>query len=101
MRWKDRKKGFVFSLLRRLLPAKKQQVPEIRIGTDRVWFNNEHRPFQSRNRQLLEISIREAGPINILEISYEQGNNIRGINVPIPKGKLKEAFEVQERLSMM
>lgn len=99
LRWKDRKKGLIFSVIRRLIPVKKQPIPEVRISADRVWINNEHLPFQSRNRQFREINIREAGHINILEISYEQGKNIRGINVPIPKGKLREAFEVQERLN--
>lgn len=100
MRWKYRRKGFIFSLLRRLSPLKEQHIPEVRIAADRVWINNEHQPFQSRNRQFREINIREEGKINILEISYEQGKSIRGINVPIPKGKLREAFEVQERLIM-
>ena len=48
----------------------------------------------------METNIIEADQINILEISYEFGNRMQGIKIPIPKGKLKEAFEVQERLDI-
>ncbi len=98
--WKNRKKGILFSLFHRLRPVKPQQVPEIRIMADRIWINDEHQPFQNSYRQFREIHIREAGSVNILEISYEQSNRICGIRVPIPRGKLREAFEVQERLLM-
>lgn len=100
LHWKTRKKGMLFFLLRKLLPVKQQQVPEIRIMADRVFVNDLNEPFQNSECRFREIHIRETGNINILEIRYEQGNNIRGIKVPIPKGKLREAFEVQERLVM-
>lgn len=98
LQWRSRRKGLFFFLLQKLRPVKAQDVPEIRITADRVWVNNVHQPFQNRRRQFREINIREAGTVNILEISYEQGNSIRDIRVPIPRGKLREAFEVQERL---
>lgn len=97
-RWKTRKKGLLFLLMQFLKPVKDGQVPEVRIMADRVWINDTHQPFQNSYRQFREIHIREAGPVNILEISYEQSNRIRDIRVPIPRGKLREAFEVQERL---
>ncbi len=100
LHWKTRKKGILFFFFRRLLPVKLQQVPEIRIMADRVWINDMHQPFQNSFRQFREINIREAGEVNILEISYEQSNRISEIRVPIPKGKLREAFEVRERLLM-
>lgn len=96
--WRNREKGIFGAFFRRLLPGSKRPVPEIRIAADRVWVNQVHEPFQNMQRQLREIHIREAGNLNILEIRYEQGNNIRGIKVPIPKGKLREAFEIQDRL---
>ena len=98
LHWKNRKNGILFFLVHRLRPARQQKVPEVRIMADRVWINDEHQPFQNSNRQFREINIREAGRVNILEISYEQFNRICDIRVPIPRGKLREAFEVQERL---
>ena len=98
VRWRNREKGLLFALIRRLVPRKERLAPEVKIAADRVWVNHAHQPFQNLHRQFRDIHIREAGDINILEIRYEQGNCIRGIKVPIPKGKLREAFEIQERL---
>jgi len=98
LNWKSRKYGKVFSLIRNFTCIKEHNIPEVKIATDRVWIDNEHKPFQSRNRQFRHINIKEEGNINILEICYEQENKMIGINVPIPKGKLREAFEVQQRL---
>jgi len=99
LQWKARKKGILYFLAGKLIPWRRK-IPEIRIMADRISVNNSHEPFQNQLRQIREIQIREAGKMNILEISYEQGKVIRGIRVPIPRGKLKEAFEVQERLTM-
>jgi hypothetical protein len=98
LHWKTKKKGWLFFMFRRLMPVKAQQVPEIKITHDTVWVNNSHESFHNSKRQFRDIHIREEGIINILEINYEQADKIKGINVPIPKGKLREAFEVQERL---
>ncbi len=100
LRWQSREKGVLFSVLRFLNPVRARQAPEIRIMDDRVWVDESHHPFQNSNRRFREINIREAGPVHVLEITYEQYNRIRDIRIPIPKGKLKEAFEVQERLLM-
>lgn len=99
LHWKNREKGALFAFLRKLLPRKERAAPEVKIAVDRVWVNQAHEQFQNLNRQFREIHIREAGEINILEIRYEQGSSIRGIKVPIPKGKLREAFAIQERLA--
>lgn len=88
----------IFVWFRKLLPTRLRKAPEVRIGVDRVWLNKTHQPFQDQHRAFQEVEIREAGQLNIMEIRYTQGNVIRGIELPIPKGKLKEAFEVQEKL---
>lgn len=98
LHWKTKKKGLIFFLLRRLIPVQKRDVPEIRISTHTVSVNNAHKSFQNNHCQFREIFFTEAGTINIMEISYEQANKIRGIKIPIPKGKLREAFEIQDRL---
>lgn len=95
LQWKTRKKGKFWFWLRKLAPIR---VPEVSILADRVAVNKVQEPFSGQHRRFREISIREAGSLNILEICYEQGNAVRGINIPIPKGKLREAFEIRERL---
>ena len=97
IQWNARKKGILFFLVWKLNPCRKR-IPEISIMADRICVNKNHEPFLDRQRQIRGIQIREAGNLNILEISYELGNSIRGIRVPIPRGKLREAFEVQEKL---
>jgi hypothetical protein len=97
-KWKSRKGGMFFNLFSWLRSLYQREVPEIRIASDRVWFNDMHEPFQNSHRLFMGTNIIEGEQINILEISYEFGSRLQGIKIPIPKGKLKEAFEVQERL---
>jgi hypothetical protein len=96
--WKQRERGFLFYLYCRLAFLLGIQIPEIRISSDRVWFNDKHEPFQNSHCRFMEIQIREAGSMNVLEIAYEDRNRNKLITVPIPSGKLKEAFAVRERL---
>jgi len=46
--------------------------------------------------------IRDAGKLNVLEITYSIFNNgitkTDEILIPVPKGKLKEAIQVQESI---
>jgi hypothetical protein len=100
LHWQTKERGWFFFLFCRLRPVKAQHVPEIKIMLDRVWINDAHEPFQNSHRQFRDICIRETGKFNLLEISYEQSNRLRDIKVPIPRGKLREAFEIQERLIM-
>jgi hypothetical protein len=99
LHWKTRRKGWLFLFFRKLVPVKSQHVPEIRITADTVWVNNAQQSFRDENRRYKAIQIRQAGAINIMEIFYEQSNRVRNIDVPIPRGKLREAFEVQDRLT--
>lgn len=107
LHWKTKRKGPLFFLLQWLRNAKTQEVPEIRIAADRVWINNAHEPFQNSRRQFMEIQISDMGRINVLEIKYVQSDSpgekksrLCEIKIPIPKGKLREAFELQERLNI-
>ena len=97
-RWKTKQKGVLLYLLSFLTFPGNRKAPEITIAGDRVCFNDFHEPFQNSSRRFMDIHIHEADQLNILEISYEQENKTKGINVLIPKGKLKEALEVQDRL---
>jgi hypothetical protein len=103
MRWKKMKQGFFYYLLHRLLPTRNSKTPDIKITADKVSINDMHEPFQDTERQLQRINIHDAGKMNIMEISYhcpDQKKKLPGeIRIPVPKGKLKEAIQVQERLS--
>ncbi len=97
-KWKQKERGFISYLFYWLNPLKERKCPEVRITADRVWTNNFHEPFQNSTRQFRHITIREAGNINVLEIYFELKNKVCDIIIPIPKGKLREAIELQERL---
>jgi hypothetical protein len=77
-------------------------IPEITITGQKVWTGDAAVSFNDVNRYIKRICIHDSGKINILEITYailENGNTHSGeIVIPIPKGKLKEAIQVQENL---
>lgn len=95
-KWKAGNRNFflkVVSFLRNSLIGKDAQV---NITRDHVWINNSAEPFQNGTCRLKDIKVREEGRINILEINYHKGNKTCAIIIPVPKGKLREAIEVQQ-----
>jgi hypothetical protein len=103
MRWKKKKKGFLHYLLHLLSPKSSSKTPDIKITADKVSIDDKHEPFHNTERQLQRINIHDAGKMNIMEISYhwpDQAQKLPGeIRIPVPKGKLKEAIQVQEKLN--
>ena len=96
-RWKVLRKGIFHYVLHWLRP-KSKQAPEIRITTGNIWINDAHEPFHDADRQFRKINIHDAGKMNVMEISYEHDNNSNEIRIPIPKGKLREAIDVQDQI---
>ena len=103
IRWKQRRKGFLHYLLHRLSASHWPQAPEITIGQGRVSIGNDQESFFNENRQLKRVNIHDAGKVNVLEIAYQrndlQHTGPAEILIPVPKGKLKEAIQLQEKLS--
>jgi hypothetical protein len=98
LKWKVLRKGIFHYLLHWLRPLSRKRVPEIRITTGKVWINNRHEPFHDKERSFRNINIHDAGKLNVMEIRYEYGDHSGEIRIPIPKGKLREAIQVQEEL---
>jgi len=99
-KWKAGKAHLFLQLLHFLKKSAPGKSSFVQITKDHVWINNSAEPFQNSTRSLRDILIREAGNINVMEISYENGKKTGAITVPVPKGKLKEAIEVQQYFSM-
>ncbi len=97
-RWRMRKKSWLHYIWQRLKPRSNKKTAEIKITPESVWTNERNEPFHEGSRQFQRVSIRDAGNLNVMEICYEQGASSREIRIPIPKGKLREAIEVQEKL---
>jgi hypothetical protein len=99
-RWKNMQKGLLYYVLYWLRPTKRKQAPAITIMPGKVWTNDNNEPFHEGDRRFRKIDIHDAGKINILEITYELGQIAKEIRIPIPKGKLREAIAIQEKITL-
>jgi hypothetical protein len=97
-RWRMRQKSWLHYIWHRLKPGLQRKTAEIRITPGSVWTNERNEPFHEGSRHFQRVSIRDAGKLNVMEICYDHDSNSREIRIPIPKGKLREAIEVQEKL---
>ena len=102
IRWKKMRRGWLNFLLYYFFGKKQSTIPEITITNQKVWTNDTGETFSDIKRQVRRIHIRDTGKLNILEITYSVFNNgmttSDEIFVPVPKGKLKEAIQLQENL---
>jgi hypothetical protein len=73
-------------------------APQVSITPEKVWIGNDQQYFSSSKHELRQIDLRHEGFINILAITYGRGGSNHEIRIPVPKGKLREAIEVQDRL---
>ena len=103
MRWKKRKKGFLQYLFYLLESGPK--TPVATISTNSVSTGNVQEFFYGKDLQLLRVIIRDAGDMNIMEIAYQrndlESSGRNEIHVLVPRGRLKEAIGVEERLNKM
>ena len=71
----------------------------MRVTPERVWIGTAHRHFSSRDHKLKRVSIRDAGELNIMEITFENTTdnipNLDEIRFPVPKGRLRDAIKLQ------
>src|SRR4051812_33239421 len=99
-RWERARKGVFHLLLSKLFNGRVTIVPEITITGQKIWVGDVALPFIDSNNKLKRVAIRDTGQFNLLEITYEtmggKTSGLREIRVPVPKGKLKEAIEVQD-----
>lgn len=93
-----KRKNIFYRVLRRLLTRPVRSVPEISITPEKVWIGNDQQYFNSSKHELRQIDLRHEGYVNILLITYGREGNSHEIRIPVPKGKLREATEVQDRL---
>jgi hypothetical protein len=98
LKWKVLRRGLFHYLLHWFKPKRHKNVPEVRITSGKVWINDSHEPFHDEERRFRNINIHDAGKLNVMEIRYQHGDHSSEIRIPIPKGKLREAIQVQEEL---
>lgn len=97
--WERNRLGWVRYLLSRFNQSHSSSLPEITITSERVFFNGKGEIFIDDSCKLRRVHVRESGNLNVLEIFYQPGTrSIRVIRVPVPRGQLRQAIEVQECL---
>jgi len=102
VRWKKMRKGILHYLLHRLWPGTYAKNTDIVITQKQVSIDGIDQSFHDGDHELRLVNIRDAGKMNILEITYEnitsKPTDLQDIYVLVPKGKLREAIELQEYL---
>jgi len=75
-------------------------MPEVKISIGAVMIGDRHHTFSNVRHTLKEIDVRNEGMVNIIAITYTRtGQDIPGeIRIPVPKGKLREAMVIWEKL---
>lgn len=103
MLWEKMKKGIVYYILHRILSPGGIKTPIVIITDAGISIDDIHEPFHDKNRRLKNISIHDAGKMNVMEIYYERQGILNTILyeivVLIPKGRLKEAIGLEEKLN--
>jgi hypothetical protein len=96
--WDAKRKGILNYLWQ--LFFKKAFNSSIRFTKTYVQVGEKRKYFIGPVTELRRVDIYDKGLINILNITYENiaKNQLNEINIPIPKGKLKEAIDAREIL---
>lgn len=104
IRWDKSRRGIWHYWWFRVSAVRRLVAPEIAITHQKIWIGDEVQTFRGKEKQLKKIHIRDEGKMNILEISFENLSGsqatVADIRIPIPKGKLREAIQVHDSLSI-
>ena len=98
-RWHARHKG-IFNYIFHFIIYKKH-IQAIEFTEQAVQIGKRLEVFSSPSLTLKRIDIDNKGKINVMNITCQYNSNesqLKEIKLPIPKGKLKEAIEIQARL---
>lgn len=82
---------------------KGNKAPEIIIADDTAIVNGKHTVFHGNGKLLRKVDVKENNNINIVEITFERltrkGSLLEEITIPVPRGRLREAMELQDCLN--
>jgi hypothetical protein len=101
IRQTKRKKNFFSYFWKLFYSFMEKKIPEVRITPEQVWIGKDRQQFSNKEFQITKIDLRDEGLVNILSIIYkslDRKAEQNEIKIPVPKGKLREAIEVQKRL---
>jgi len=98
-RWKNRRNNIWHYLSGIFNVRSKKIIHTISVTECEVQLDGVKTPFTGQQLVLRRICIAEANDMNVMEISYQHEQHGAGaIRFPIPRGRLKEAIALEERL---
>lgn len=99
-KWTARRRGILNYLWHFLFHNNDDRTQTVELTGQWVKIGNKKKYFAGPVTALRRVDIYDKKKINIMNITYENlsKNQMNEITLPIPKGKLKEAIEVQEKL---
>jgi hypothetical protein len=104
IRWKKWKRGYIHFMVHLFFTPSDQPTPEIKITGEMVSIGDKLHYFSNEENRLKRIDIRDEGKMNIMEFTFQWSKRkvpaTDELQIPVPKGKLKEAIEIVERLQM-
>ena len=100
-RWRMLKKGIGHFILYFLHPPVLKKGAEVKIGSTSVYIYDNRKTVYFSICRFLHVEIYDAGEMNILEIKYSKTHGTGSIRIPVPKGKLKDAVIVEDKLQQL
>ena len=99
-RWNVRKKGVAEYLWHFFFHKANQHVQSVELTGQSVTIADKKKYFSGPVTELRRVEIYDKKEFNVMIITYEivSKKQLSEIRLPIPKGKLKEAIDAQEKL---
>lgn len=101
--WQARKKGWLPGLLYKIKNYRRRETATVTISPSEVMINNERLSIAVTDKERRRVDIRDAGKMNILCICNDSDSKLNqgtAIQIPVPKGRLKEAVDVLRQLEV-
>jgi hypothetical protein len=99
-RWNARRKGVVEYLWHCFFHQENHHVQSVELTEQSVTIANKKKYFIGPVTELRRVEIYDKKDFNVMIITYEivSKKQLTEVRLPIPKGKLKEAIDAQEKL---
>ena len=99
-RWNARRKGVVEFVWHFLFHKESPHVQSVELTRQSVTIADKRKYFSGPVTELRRVEIYDKREFNVMIITYEivSKKQLNEIRLPIPKGKLKEAIDAQEKL---
>ncbi|HEV8282718.1 MAG TPA: hypothetical protein VGQ09_00330 [Chitinophagaceae bacterium] len=100
LKWQAKHKG-IFNYLWYSIFYRNKQIESVELTEKWIKIGDKKKYFNGPVTELRKVGIYDKKHINVMNIVYEviSKNQLSEIIIPIPRGKLKEAIEAQEKLN--